>query len=96
MDSGTSRAFEIIFYNVRKTLWAGWDIISDFYFQFPACSFTNLFLFNCILFLSKPTASELLCFSFHAVSLQIEHVWVFLWQKELKTKVNFDSVTKCL
>lgn len=78
MGSGTSRAI----YPVRKALWAGWDIISDFYFQFPARSFTNLFLFNYILILSKPIAPELLCFSFHAVGLQIEHVWVPLWQRE--------------
>ena len=82
MDSRTSRAFEIAFYTAKKTYGQVGTSFQIFYFQFPACSFTNLFLFNYILILSKPTASELLCFSFHAVGLQIEHVWVPLWQRE--------------
>ena len=84
MGPGTTRAI----CTVRKALWAAWDIISDFYFQFPARSFTNLFLFNYILILSKPIAPELLCFSLRAVGLQTEHVWVPLWQRECFKKLT--------
>lgn len=83
-ESEISRASAIAFCSVRRALWAGWDVISDFCFQFSACSFPNLFLFNCVLILSKPTASELLCFLFHEIGLQIEHVRVPLWQTSKK------------